>query len=92
MPVDMLVLGFHFLQNFDYFEIMRGLAETGDYHLKAEFSRAAIEANDFVLPKRLVAPCDIIDYVKNNNMNKQLIISSDINTFNLFKNIQKEYV
>jgi hypothetical protein len=25
LPVDMLVLGFHFLQNVDYFEVVRGL-------------------------------------------------------------------
>jgi hypothetical protein len=36
---DMLVLGFHFLQTFEHFEIMGGMAGIGDYHLKAEFSR-----------------------------------------------------
>ena len=33
LPVDMMVLGFHFLQSFDYFEILRGLSGAGDYHL-----------------------------------------------------------
>jgi hypothetical protein len=34
LPDEMLVLGFHFLQNFDYFEVVRGLSGVGDYHLK----------------------------------------------------------
>ena len=47
LPVDMMVLGFHFLQSFDYFEI-RGLSGAGDYHLKSEFSRAALEQDEIV--------------------------------------------
>ena len=50
LPVDMLVLGFHFLQTFEHFEIMRGMAGIGDYHLKAEFSRASIPPEELVLP------------------------------------------
>jgi hypothetical protein len=34
LPDDMLVLGFHYLQNFDYFEVVRGLSGVVDYHLK----------------------------------------------------------
>jgi hypothetical protein len=42
--------GFHFLQTFEHFEIMRGMAGIGDYHLKAEFSRASIPPEELVLP------------------------------------------
>ena len=52
LPVDMLVLGFHFLQTFEHFEIMRGMAGIGDYHLKAEFSRASISPEELVLAKK----------------------------------------
>ena len=52
LPVDMLVLGFHFLQTFEHFEIMGGMAGIGDYHLKAEFSRASISPEELVLPKK----------------------------------------
>jgi hypothetical protein len=57
-------LGFHFLQTFEHSEIMRGLAGIGDYHLKAEFSRTSIPPEELVLPKKIVAPSDIISYHK----------------------------
>jgi len=52
LPVNMLVLGSHFLQTFEHFEIMRGMAGIGDYHLKAEISRASIPPEELVLPKK----------------------------------------
>ena len=52
LSVDMLVLGFHFLQNLDYFEVMRGLSGVGDNHLKPEFSRASIPRDELLLPKK----------------------------------------
>jgi hypothetical protein len=58
LPVDMLVLGFHFLQTFEHFEIMRGMAGIGDYHLKAEFSRASIPPEELAFSK----------YVLDNNL------------------------
>ena len=48
----------------DYFEVMRGLSGMGDYHLKSEFSRASIPSDELVLPKKLVAPSEIIEYLK----------------------------
>ena len=36
----------------------------GDYHLKPEFSRANIPRDELVLPKKLVAPSEIIEYLK----------------------------
>ena len=71
LPVDMLVLGFHFLQTFEHCEIMRGMASIGDYHLKAEFSRASIPLEEMVLPKKLVAPSDIISYLKTHAQDTQ---------------------
>ena len=53
LPVDMFVLGFHFLQNFDYFEVTKGLSGMGDYHLKPEFSWASIPSDELVLPKKI---------------------------------------
>jgi hypothetical protein len=64
LPVDMLVLGFHFFKNFDYFEVMRGLSGVGDYHLKPEFSRASIPSDELVLPNKLITPSEIIEYLK----------------------------
>lgn len=69
LPVDMLALGFHFLQNFDHYEILRGLAGVGDYHLKTEFSRAKIDIHDLFIPKKLIAPSDIISYLKTAHVN-----------------------
>lgn len=43
---------------------MRGLSGVGDYHLKPEFSRASIPSDELVLPKKLVAPSEIIEYLK----------------------------
>ena len=65
LPVDTVVLGFHFLQNFDYYEILRGLSGTGDFHLKSEFSRAYIPPDEIIIPKKVVCPNDVIDYIKN---------------------------
>jgi hypothetical protein len=52
------------LCHFDYFEVMRGSSGVGDYHLKPEFSRASISSDELVLPKKLVAPSEIIEYLK----------------------------
>jgi hypothetical protein len=43
---------------------MGGLSGVGDYHLKPEFSRASIPSDELVLPKKLVAPSEIIEYLK----------------------------
>ena len=43
---------FHFLQTFEHFEIMRGMVGIGNYHLKAEFSRASISPEELVLAKK----------------------------------------
>jgi hypothetical protein len=69
----LLVLGFHFLQTFEHFEIMRGMTGIGDYHLKAEFSRASISPEELVLAKKkkLVAPSDIISYLKTHAQDTQ---------------------
>ncbi|CAC5399410.1 unnamed protein product [Mytilus coruscus] len=75
LPVDMLALGFHFLQNFDHYEILRGLAGVGDYHLKTEFSRAKTDLQDLFIPKKLIAPSDIISYLKTKHVNKPQLSS-----------------
>jgi len=52
LPVDIVVLGFHFLQNFDYYEILRGMSGTGDFHLKPEYSRAYVAPDEIIIPKK----------------------------------------
>jgi hypothetical protein len=71
LPVDMLVLGFHFLQTFKHFEIMRGMAGIGDYHLKAEISRASIPPEELSYLKKTSPPSDIISYLKTHAQDTQ---------------------
>jgi hypothetical protein len=37
----------------------------GNYHLKAELKRAFIPPSDLILPKRVVCPDEVIEYLKN---------------------------
>ena len=37
----------------------------GNYHLKSEFRRAFIPPSDMILPKKIVCPDDVIEYLKN---------------------------
>jgi hypothetical protein len=37
----------------------------GNYHLKAELKRAFIPPSDIILPKRVVCPDEVIEYLKN---------------------------
>ena len=52
LPVDLLALGFYYIQNFENYEILRGRSGMGNYHLKAELKRAFIPPSDLILPKR----------------------------------------
>ena len=36
LPVDLLTLGFYYIQNFENYEILRGRSGMGNYHLNAE--------------------------------------------------------
>lgn len=56
LPVDLLALGFYYIQNFENYEILRGRSGMGNYHLKAELKRAFIPTSDLILPKRVVCP------------------------------------
>ncbi|VDI58310.1 Hypothetical predicted protein [Mytilus galloprovincialis] len=76
----MLALGFHFLKNFDHYEILRGLAGVGDYHLKTEFSRAKIDIHDLFISKKLIAPSDIISYLKTAHVNTPQLSSPSAET------------
>jgi hypothetical protein len=40
LPVDLLALGFYYIQNFENYEIRRGRSGMGNYHLKAELKDA----------------------------------------------------
>ena len=37
----------------------------GNYHLKAELKRLFIPPSDLILPKRVVCPDEVIEYLKN---------------------------
>ncbi|CAC5425346.1 unnamed protein product [Mytilus coruscus] len=65
LPVDLLALGFYYIQNFENYEILRGRSGLGNYHLKKEFSRAFISPSDVIFPKRIVCPEEVIEYLKN---------------------------
>ena len=65
LPVDLLALGFYYIQNFENYEILRGRSGMGNYHLKAELKRAFIPPSDLILPKRVVCPDEVIEYLKN---------------------------
>ena len=65
LPVDLLALGFYYIQNFENYEILRGRSGLGNYHLKKEFSRAFISPSDVIFPKRIVSPDEVIEYLKN---------------------------
>ena len=65
LPVDLLALGFYYIQNFENYEILRGRSGMGNYHLKAELKRAFIPPSDLTLPKRVVCPDEVIEYLKN---------------------------
>lgn len=64
LPVDLLALGFYYIQNFENYEILRGRSGLGNYHLKAELKRAFIPPSDLILPKRVVCPDEVIEYLK----------------------------
>ncbi|CAC5406404.1 PAFAH1B2_3 [Mytilus coruscus] len=65
LPVDLLALGFYYIQNFENYEILRGRSGLGNYHLKKEFSRAFISSSDVIFPERIVCPEEVIEYLKN---------------------------
>jgi hypothetical protein len=52
LPVDLLALGFYYIQNFENYEILHGRSGMGNYHLKAELKRAFIPTSDLILPKK----------------------------------------
>ena len=45
--------------------LLRGRSGMGNYHLKAELKRAFIPPSDLILPKRVVCPDEVIEYLKN---------------------------
>ena len=65
LPVDLLALGFCYIQNFENYEILRGRSGLGNYNLKKEFSRAFISPSDVIFPKRIISPDEVIEYLKN---------------------------
>ena len=46
LPVNMLVLGFHFLRNYENYEILIVLSGTGNYHLKTGFLEQLIRVTN----------------------------------------------
>ena len=69
LPVDIVVIGFHLLQNCDYYEILRGISGTGDFHLKPEYRRAYVAPDEIIIPQKIVCPDNVIDYIKNIKVN-----------------------
>ena len=65
LPVDLFALGIYYIQNFENYEILRGRSGMDNYHLKAELKRAFIPPSDLILPKRVVCPEEVIEYLKN---------------------------
>ncbi|CAG2257782.1 unnamed protein product [Mytilus edulis] len=80
LPVDLLALGFYYIQNFENYEILRGRSGLGNYHLKKEFSRAFISPSDVIFPKRIVSPDEVIEYLKNDKP----LFQSNSGSFPLF--------
>ena len=69
-PVDALVLGIHYLQNYYNAERIRGMAGVGQYNLKSEFVHATIPVDELVIPDKIVNPDDIIALIKGKSEHK----------------------
>lgn len=64
LPVDSMLLSLFHLQNFYLVEIQRGRAGLGNYKLKSKFKEARLDKDEIRIPHKIVAPDEIIQYVK----------------------------
>ena len=62
LPVDLLTLGFYYIQNFENYEILRGRSGMGNYHLKAELG--IYSSILFNSSKKSSCPDEVIEYLK----------------------------